>query len=135
MRQSLILLCRRHTLINYLHKKVAKGDMTKEKLDIGSRVYERKQTAKEATEENGVTLQTVYHYAREYMKSIGVDPLPKGTKRSEPSADYRSMTKKELINELMLKDLEAERNRLRIENSMLRKANGLLKKWALTTRS
>ena len=45
--------------------------MTKEKLDIGSRVYERKQTAKEAAEENGVTLQTVYHYAREYMKSIG----------------------------------------------------------------
>lgn len=132
MRQSLILLCRRHTLINYLHKKVAKGDMTKEKLDIGSRVYERKQTAKEAAEENGVTLQTVYHYAREYMKS---NPLPKGTKRPELSADYRSMTKKELINELMLKDLEAERNRLRIENSMLRKANELLKKWALTTRS
>ena len=69
------------------------------------------------------------------MKSIGVDPLPKGTKRPEPSADYRSMTKKELINELMLKDLEAERNRLLIENSMLRKANELLKKWALTTRS
>ena len=51
--------------------------MTKEKLDIGRRVYERKQTAKEAAEENGVTLQTVYLYAREYMKSIGVDPLPK----------------------------------------------------------
>lgn len=33
--------------------------MTKEKLDIGRRVYERKQTAKEAAEENGVTLQTV----------------------------------------------------------------------------
>ena len=77
--------------------------MTKEKLDIGRCVYERKQTAKEVAEENGVTLQTVYLYAREYMKSIGVDPLPKGTKRPEPSADYRSMTKKELINELMPK--------------------------------
>ena len=83
--------------------------MTKEKLDIGRRVYERKQTAKEAAEENGVTLQTVYLYAREYMKSIGVDPLPKGIKRPEPSADYRSMTKEELINELMLKDIEVAR--------------------------
>ena len=83
--------------------------MTKEKLDIGRRVYERKQTAKEAAEENGVTLQTVYLYAREYMKSIGVDPLPKGIKRPEPGADYRSMTKEELINELMLKDIEVAR--------------------------
>ena len=80
--------------------------MTKEKLDIGRRVYERQLTAKEAAEENGVTLQTVYLYAREYMKSIGVEPLPKGTKRAEPSADYRSMTREELINELMLKDIE-----------------------------
>ena len=38
--------------------------MTKEKLDIGRRVYERKQTAKEAAEENGVTLQTVCEVAR-----------------------------------------------------------------------
>lgn len=83
--------------------------MTKEKLDIGRRVYEREQTAKEAAEENGVTLQTVYLYAREYMKSIGVEPLPKGTKRAEPSADYRSMTREELINELMLKDIEVAR--------------------------
>lgn len=54
--------------------------MTKEKLDIGRRVYERKQTAKEAAEENGVTLQTVYLYAREYMKSIGVDRPPRESK-------------------------------------------------------
>ena len=80
--------------------------MTKEKLDIGRRVYERQLTAKEAAEENGVTLQTVYLYAREYMRSIGVEPLPKGTKRAEPSADYRSMTREELINGPMLKDIE-----------------------------
>ena len=36
--------------------------MTKEKLDIGRRVYEREQTAKEAAKENGVMLQTVYLY-------------------------------------------------------------------------
>lgn len=47
--------------------------MTKEKLDIGRGVYERKQTAKEAAEEsgNGVSLQMVYLYAKEYMKLIG----------------------------------------------------------------
>lgn len=83
--------------------------MTKEKLDIGRRVYERQLTAKEAAEESGVTLQTVYLYAREYMRSIGVEPLPKGTKRAEPSADYRSMTREELINGPMLKDIEVAR--------------------------
>ncbi len=45
--------------------------MTKEKLDIGRRVYERQLTAKEAAEESGVTLQAVCLYARECMRSIG----------------------------------------------------------------
>jgi transposase-like protein len=83
--------------------------MTKEKLDIGRRVYAHELTAKEAAEQNDVTVQTIYLYVREYQKSIGVDPLPKGVKRVEPSKDYGSMTKEELINELMLKDIEVAR--------------------------
>lgn len=43
------------------------------------------------------------------MKSIGIELLPRGIKRPEPTADYRSMTKEELINELMLKDIEVAR--------------------------
>ena len=35
-----------------------------------------------------------------------IEPLPRGIKRPEPTADYRSMTKEEFINELMLKDIE-----------------------------
>lgn len=83
--------------------------MTKEKLDIGRRVYEHDLTAREAAESSRVTLQTIYAYVRGYMKSIGIDPLPRGIKRPEPPTDYRSMTKEELINELMLKDIEVAR--------------------------
>ena len=43
------------------------------------------------------------------MKSIGIEPLPRGIKRPEPTADYGSMTKEELINELMLKAIEVAR--------------------------
>ena len=43
------------------------------------------------------------------MRSIGIEPLPKGTKRVEPAKDYRSMTKDEFINELMPKDIEVAR--------------------------
>ncbi len=83
--------------------------MTKEKLNIGRRVYEHELTVKDASEAFGTSQQTIYLYVREYLKSIGVDPLPKGAKRPEPSADYRSMSKEELINELMLKDIEVAR--------------------------
>lgn len=78
-------------------------------MDLGRRVYEHELTVKQAAETNGTPRQTVYLYAREYMKSTGVDPLPRGAKRAEPSAGRRSMAREELINELMLKDIEAAR--------------------------
>lgn len=93
----------------YVDKEVSKLDMTKEKLDIGRRVYEHEIDRKEAADRLGVTEQTIYLYVREYLKSIGIDPLPKGTRRVEPSKDYGSMTREELINELMLKDIEVAR--------------------------
>lgn len=81
--------------------------MTKERLDIGRRVYEHEVAKEDAARQLGVSVQCVY--VREYMRSIGIEPLPKGTKRVEPSKDYRSMTKDELINELMPKDIEVAR--------------------------
>lgn len=81
-----------------MRKEVSKGEHDKGKI-----------RHREATESGRVTLQTIYAYVRGYMKSIGIEPLPRGVKRPEPPTDYRSMTKEEPINELMLKDIEVAR--------------------------
>lgn len=83
--------------------------MTKERSDIGRQVYEHLLTKEEAARKYGVSVPCIYAYIREYMISIGIEPLSKGTKRVEPTKDYRSMTKDEFINELMLKVIEAAR--------------------------
>ncbi len=78
-------------------------------MDIGRRVYEHLLTKEEAARKYGVSVPCIYVYVRAYMRSIGIEPLPKGTKRVEPAKDYRSMTKDEFINELMPKDIEVAR--------------------------
>lgn len=85
--------------------------MTKDRLDIGRQVYEHLLTKEEAARESGASIQCIYVYVREYMRSIGIEPPPKGTKRVEPAKDYRSMTKDELINKPMLKDIEVARSK------------------------
>jgi len=72
--------------------------MTKERLDIGRQVYERLLTKEEAARKYGVSVPCIYAYVREYTISIGIEPLPKGTKRVEPAKDYHSMTKDDFIN-------------------------------------
>lgn len=85
--------------------------MTKERLEIGRQVYEHLLTKEVAARKYGVSVHCIYAYVREYMMPIGIEPLPKGTKRVEPAKDYRSMTKDELINELILKNIEAARTK------------------------
>ena len=76
-------------------------------MDIGRRAYEHESAKEEAAQRPGVSIPCINVYVRECMRSIGIERLSKGTKRVEPSKNYHSMTKDELINELMLKDIEA----------------------------
>ncbi len=46
--------------------------MTKEKLDIGRRVYEHELTVKEASEAHGTSQQTIYLYVREYLALVNL---------------------------------------------------------------
>lgn len=82
-----------------------------ERIAIGKDVCQHKMTAEEASRRYGVTTASISNYCREYLKSIGLDPVPSP---SDPvvrdgAPDYLAMTKEELIRELMRKDIEVAR--------------------------
>ena len=64
-----------------------------------------------ASRRYGVTTTSISNYCREYLKSIGLDPVPNPSDPivKDGAPDYLAMTKEELIRELMRKDIEVAR--------------------------
>ena len=81
----------------------------KERIDIGRKVFTHAMTKDEAAKEYGVTETCINNYVKEYMKEQGIPIIPQITNSIELVKDYTSMTKDQLIAELMLKDIEIER--------------------------
>lgn len=86
-----------------------------EQLDIGRRMYNKEITYKEAMDLYNISETCAHKYMTEYKKSQGI-PLQKhsssGSGNHFPSSDmdtYMSMSKEELINEL----IKAKANELR----------------------
>ncbi|MDO5330797.1 MAG: hypothetical protein Q4F15_05195 [Bacillota bacterium] len=81
-----------------------------EKIDIGKKIFLRKITKKEAKEQFRLSDYEANACVRAYMKSEGIPPVPvvEDAKGIE-LPDYASMTKGELIAEIMRKDIEVAR--------------------------
>ena len=62
------------------------------RLEIGRRVFARELTEKEAAAEYDVTEQSIYQYVREYLKSAGIDAVPKEGEALSEVPDHSSMT-------------------------------------------
>lgn len=82
-----------------------------ERLDIGRRIYNGEVTRYQAAEKYGINEQTARNYMRMYRDANGLPPKH-NTRNSDKSPctnttpagmeDYESMTKEELIHQLML---------------------------------
>ena len=86
-----------------------------EKLDIGRKIYNKELTISEAMEKTEMGRSTVNKCLTDYKRANGIPLVQNGKKTSRPvrsSSDietYMSMSKEELINELIL----AKANELR----------------------
>lgn len=80
-----------------------------QRVDIGGKVFRHELTKEAAAAQYRVTQQTVSNYVNLYMRSGGSPGLPAGAEVPPPGKDYSSMTREELIGELMLKDIEVAR--------------------------
>ena len=78
-----------------------------QRIDIGKKIYDRELSYKDAMKMFNVAQPTLVTYVNLYKATINA---PKGLRPSSNSLrDYSSLTKKELIYELMNKDIELER--------------------------
>ena len=79
------------------------------RIEIGRRVFAHELTKKEAAAEYDVTEQSICQYVRECLKSAGIDAVPKEGGALSGAPDCSSMTKEELVREIMRKGIEAAR--------------------------
>jgi len=79
-----------------------------ERLDIGHRVCEREKTIKEASAFYHVSVSAIVSYMRLYRVSSGEAVASKSV-TAHSKADYEGMSKDQLIQQLMLKDIEVAR--------------------------
>ena len=79
-----------------------------ERLDIGRRVCNHELTIKEAATSYHISVSAIVSYMRLYRTSIGETVTSKSI-RSNSKADYEGMSKDELIQQIMLKDIEVAR--------------------------
>ena len=78
-----------------------------QRIDIGKKIYDRELSYKDAMRLFNVARPTLVTYVNLYKTTINA---PKGLRPSSISLrDYSSLSKEELINELMNKDIEVER--------------------------
>lgn len=78
-----------------------------QRIDIGKKIYNRELSYKDAMHLFNVARPTLVTYVNLYKATINA---PKGLRPSSISLrDYSSLSKDELINELMNKDIEVER--------------------------
>lgn len=78
----------------------------KERIEIGRRVYSGELSRFEAGEEYGISPDTARNYMRLYRDAYGL-PAKRGKRRNYAAApaglaDYESMTREELIHELLM---------------------------------
>ena len=104
-----------------------------ERMDIGRRMYTKEISYKEAMEQYGISETAAHKYMTEYKKANGI-PLLKHTSPKDrakqvcDSSDmerYMSMSKEELINELIL----AKVNELRAKKGYEVKGDGANKEF------
>lgn len=80
------------------------------KIDIGRKIFLHKITKKEAREEFGLTEYEATTCVKAYMRSEGIPPVPiVEDANGIELPDYASMSKGELIAEIMRKDIEVAR--------------------------
>ena len=78
-----------------------------QRIDIGKKIYDRELSYKDAMRLFNVARPTLVTYVNLYKTTINA---PKGLRPSSISLrDYSSLSREELINELMNKDIEVER--------------------------
>ena len=78
-----------------------------QRIDIGKKIYDRELSYKDAMRLFNVARPTLVTYVNLYKATINA---PKGLRPPSISLrDYSSLSKEELINELMNKDIEVER--------------------------
>ena len=83
------------------------GVLKDERIDIGRRLYHRELDFSEARHEYYVTETALRNWVREYKLSAGItDP---GWVISNQKLTYEEMSKEQLIDELLKKDIENER--------------------------
>ena len=101
-----------------------------ERLDIGRRIYTREITYKEAMEIYGLSESTAQKYQTDYKKANDIPLQQQAAPQSKPHMDksnldpdieaYMSMSKEELINEL----IKAKANELRAKKGYEVKGDG-----------
>jgi len=84
--------------------------MPSERLDIGRKVFTHEMTKEAAAHEYEVSVTTIVNYVKEYMKKNHIDVIPEDADTlGIQTPNYSEMTKDQLINELMKKDIEVAR--------------------------
>ena len=78
-----------------------------ERIDIGRRLYHRELDFYETQRQYYVGEHTLKNWIKEYKQSVGI--VDKNYIMSDETIAYANMSKDELINELMKKDIENER--------------------------
>ena len=81
-----------------------------ERLNSGRRVFTQEISKEQAASEYNISITTVVNYVKEYMKANKISIVPKvDTSEIIETPDYSTMSKEELINEIMKKDIEVAR--------------------------
>ena len=84
--------------------------LPEERLNIGRRVFTQEISKEKAASEYNISITTVVNYVKEYMKANKISIVPKvDTSEIIETPDYSTMSKEELINEIMKKDIEVAR--------------------------
>lgn len=82
----------------------------KERMDIGRRVFAHELSKEDAAREYEVSVQSIVNYVKDYMKESRIPVVPEAADTiGIQTPNYSEMTKDQLINELMKKDIEVAR--------------------------
>lgn len=80
--------------------------MPKERLDIGRKAFTHELSKEAAAKEYGVSAQAIINYVKGYMRENRIPVIPEEADAIGIQAtSYSEMTRDQLINELMRKDV------------------------------